>query len=222
MEAVSLHATTVGALDAMYERYDGKGFPGSLSSKEIPLAARVLAIADTFADLTQNPRNPFRKTLRPQEACEVLARFKGTIFDPNLVDLFRTTVTGDDIRARILSSRHMALLVDSDPEETTVLELRLIEQGFEVKIARTAEAALRLLEVGDVEVVVSELDLTPVDGFALLESARKAAWGRDLPWILLTRRQGRTDAQRGFELGVVDYVLKPAPTDVLVITDLPG
>lgn len=216
MEAVSLHPTAIAVLDNMYERYDGKGFPGSLAGKEIPLAARVLAIADTFADLTQNPRNPFRKTLRPQEACEVLARFKGSIFDPNLVDLFRTTVSGDDIRARILSSRHLALLVDADPEETMVLELRLIEQGFEVKIARTAEQAIKALEGGDVEVVVSELDLAPIDGFALLESARKAAWGREMPWILLTRRQGRNEAQKAFELGVVDYVLKPAATEVLV------
>ena len=216
MEAVALHATAVAALDAMYERYDGKGLPAGVSGKDIPLGARVLAIADTFADLTQNPRNPFRKTLRPQEACDVLTRFKGGVFDPNLVDLFRTTVSGDDIRARILSSRHLALLVDGDPEETMVLELRLLEQGFEVKIARSGEQALKLLEAGDVEVVVSELDLAPMDGFVLMETARKAAWGRDLPWILLTRRQSRNDAQKAFELGVVDYVLKPAAADVLV------
>ena len=67
----------------------------------------------------------------------MLAKYKGTVFDPHLVDLFRATVTGDDIRARILSDRHVALLVDPDPEETTVLELRMIEEGFEVRIART-------------------------------------------------------------------------------------
>ena len=44
-------------------------------------------------------------------------------------------MAGDDIRSRILSDRHVALLVDPDPEETTVLELRMIEEGFEVRIA---------------------------------------------------------------------------------------
>ena len=45
-------------------------------------------------------------------------------------------MTGDDLKARLLANRHLALIVDVDPEETTVLELRMIEQGFEVLQAR--------------------------------------------------------------------------------------
>src|SRR5690606_9126976 len=131
MEAVGLSSDTKSAVEEMYERYDGQGFPGGLKGKDIALGARILAIADTYADLTQNPRNPFRKRLRPVEACEVLSRYKGTVFDPNLVDLFKQTVTGEDLKARLLANRHRALVVDPDPEETTVLELRMVEQGFE-------------------------------------------------------------------------------------------
>ncbi len=216
LETVSLAPATTAALDAMYERFDGKGVPGERAGKEIPLGARLLAITDSFADLTQNPRNPYRAALKPIEACDVLARYRGTVFDPNLVDLFRATVTGDDIRARILSNRHVVLLIDTDAEETTVLELRLIEQGFEVRIARTSEQAWKLLESGEIALVVSELDIVPADGLALLAEVRKVPWGRELPWIVLTRRQARGDAQRGFDLGILDYMLKPAATDVLV------
>ena len=108
----------------------------------------------------------------------MLARYKGTIFDPNLVDSVRLTVTGDDLKARLLANRHRALIVDSDPEETTVLELRMLEQGFEVMQAHTADQALKILEQGEVEIVVSEIDLKPIDGFALLASGAKAALGR--------------------------------------------
>jgi hypothetical protein len=38
-------------MEGMYERYDGKGFPDGSSAKEIPLGARLLAIADTYANL---------------------------------------------------------------------------------------------------------------------------------------------------------------------------
>ncbi len=216
LEAVKLPRETLQAIELMYERYDGKGLPGGASGKEIPLGARLLAIADTYADLTQNPRNPFRKTLRPVQACEVLARYKTSVFDPNLVDLFKHAITGEDLKARLLANRHRALLIDADPEETTVLELRMIEQGFEVEAAHTSDQALKILERGDVELVVSELDLKPADGFALMAAARSRPWGAKLPWIVVTGRGGREDAQRAFELGALDYMTKPISADLLV------
>jgi DNA-binding response OmpR family regulator len=216
MEAVELPREATQAVESMYERFDGKGLPGAAAGKEIPLGARLLAIADTYADLTQNPKNPYRKTLRPVQACEVLAKYKGSIFDPNLVDLFKHTVTGDDVKARLLANRNVALVVDPDPEETTVLELRMIEQGFEVRIARTADQAIKLLEVGDIELVLSELDLKPQDGFALLGEARKHDWGKRVPWVVVTARGSSADAKRAFDLGAADYMTKPVATDLLV------
>ena len=218
LEAVQLPREVAQAVEQMYERYDGKGLPEGASGKEIALGARLLAIADTYADLTQNPRNPFRKALRPAQACEVLERYKGTIFDPNMVDLFKHTVTGEDLKARLLANRYRALIVDPDPEETTVLELRMVEQGFEVSQARQSDQALKLLEKGDIEIVVSELDLQPNDGFALLSEARKHPWGQKVPWVIVTNRTGggRTDAQRAFELGATDYMTKPVSSDLLV------
>jgi response regulator RpfG family c-di-GMP phosphodiesterase len=215
-ETIELPREARQALESMYERYDGKGLPGQAAGKEIPLGARLLAIADTYADLTQNPKNPYRKALRPVQACEVLARFKGTIFDPNLVDLFKHSVTGDDLKERLLANRNVALLVEPDPEETTVLELRMIEQGFEVRIARTADQAVKFLEAGDIEVVVSELDLKPQDGFALLAESRKRDWGRNLPWVIVTSRTSSADAKRAFDLGAADFMTKPVGTDLLV------
>ncbi len=215
MDGCSLTDATVTAMETMYERYDGSGFPGHISGKDIPLGGRILAIADTYADLTQNPRNPFRKTLRPAEACEVLSKHKGAVFDPNLVDLFRLAMTGDDLKTRLLGDRSVALLVDADPEETTILELRLIQQGFLVKITRTVDTAFKLLEAEGADVVVSELDLQPQDGFALLTEVRKHDWGKELPWVILTRNSGRDQALRAYDLGVADFIAKPTNPDLL-------
>lgn len=221
LEGVRLSDETRAAVQHMYERYDGRGFPSGTAGKEIPLGARVLAIVDTYADLTQNPKNPFRRALSSKEACEVIAKYKNAVFDPHLVDLFKNVVLGDDVRAKLLANRYDALLVDADPEETTVLELRMIEQGFEVKVARSAEQALKVLaEAGaaqrGVDLVVSELDLPQADGLTLLTEVRKQPWGKDLSWVVLTRRKARTDAQKAFDLGALDFVAKPAPTEVFV------
>ena len=216
LEAVGLPQESLNAVRGMYERCDGQGFPDGQRGKEIPLGARLLAIADTYADLTQNPRNPFRKALRPVAACDVLAGHKDKIFDPNLVDLFRHTVTGEDLKARLLAQRYRVLVVDPDPEETTILELRLIEQGFEVRQARAAEHALKMLAAGEVELVVSELDLGQQDGLKLLAEVRRNPWGESIPWIVLTGRSSREDAQRAFELGAADFMNKPVSPDLLV------
>ena len=216
MEAVKLPREATHAVETMYERYDGGGFPSGTSGKEIPLTARLLSIADTYADLTQNPKNPFRKRLEAPQACEALIRFRGTVFDPNLVDLFRLAITGDDLKARLLADRHRVLIVDPDPEETTVLELRLVEQGFEVAQARNTDLASKLLERGDVELVISEIDLAPQDGFALLAHARRQSWGAKTPWVFVTNRSAGAEAHRAFAAGAADYVNKPVSADLLV------
>lgn len=215
MGAVSLPSETIAALTSMYERYDGGGFPQALTGKEIPLGARILAVADTYADLTQNPRNPFRKVLKPTEACEVLAGYRGTIFDPTIVDLFRSEATGDDMRARLLSARHVVLLVDPGVEETAFLENKLLEQGFEVRAARSVNAAWRELQTGDITAVVSEIELDDPDGgFKLRGDAQKEPWGRALTWVILTRKGDRHSAQRAFDLGVDDFVSKSTSMDI--------
>jgi response regulator RpfG family c-di-GMP phosphodiesterase len=216
LQPVNLSSETLSAVEHMYERYDGRGLPSGTRGKDIPLGARVLAICDTYADLTQNPRNPFRKTLSAQEASAALSQHKGTVFDPNLVDLFHHMIAGEDLKARLLSDRQQALLVDVDPEETTVLELRMIEQGFVVKTARSVEQALKILAAGEIDLVVGEVDLGGSDGLALLAEARRQPWGKDMPWVVYTVRAERAVAQKAFELGVLDYVNKPANADVLV------
>ena len=216
LEAVRLPEEAVLAVNHMYERYDGTGFPDQMSGKEIPLGARVLAVCDTYSDLTQNPRNPYRKQLSPADACAVLIQHKEKIFDPHVVDLFKGMVLGEDIRARLLANRYLVLIIDADPEESTVLELRMLEQGFEVKTARSYEQAIKMLSAGDIDLVVSELELPQHDGLMLLAEARKQSWGKDVPWVAHTRKAGGKEAQRAFELGVTDFVAKGQSTDVLV------
>lgn len=216
LEPVKLPKESIDAVDHMYERYDGKGFPDGMLGKDIPLGARILALCDTYADLTENPRNPFRKKLSAEEACAVLVRYKEQFFDPNIVDLFRHMVMGEDIKQRLLANRYTALIVDTDPEETTVVELRMLEQGFVVKTARATDQALKMMQETEFDLVVSEVELTPIDGLALLTEARKHPWGSNVAWVFYARKQERAAAQQAFALGALDFVAKPAPTDVLV------
>ncbi len=69
-----------------HERFDGKGYPQGLKGEEIPLAARIILIADTFDAMTST--RPYRKGLSYEVAFEELYQFSGSQFDPKLVELF--------------------------------------------------------------------------------------------------------------------------------------
>ncbi|MGA1826024.1 MAG: HD-GYP domain-containing protein [bacterium] len=69
-----------------HERWDGNGYPDGLKEEDIPLGARILAIADTYTALTS--ARPYRKTYSPDEAAVEILRCKNTQFDPDLVDVF--------------------------------------------------------------------------------------------------------------------------------------
>lgn len=71
-----------------HERYDGKGYPLGLKGEGIPVAARIILIADTFDAMTST--RPYRKGLSYDVAFEELTQFSGTQFDPRLVKLFIT------------------------------------------------------------------------------------------------------------------------------------
>ncbi|MET0344315.1 MAG: DUF4388 domain-containing protein [Polyangiales bacterium] len=215
-EAANLPRMCAEGFSSVYERFDGQGFPDRRAGKDIPLAGRILAIAESYADLTANPRNPFRRVLNAKSAIEVLGRYKDKVFDGNLVDLFRVAALGEDVQSRLLNERARILLVDTDAEETTVLELRLAEQGHEVVLCRSAEAAYKRFQQGGIDAVIAEVDLTPHDGFTLVEHIRKQRGGAEVPVLFLTRRTERASIDRGFSLGAVDYISKPAAPDVVV------
>jgi HD-GYP domain-containing protein (c-di-GMP phosphodiesterase class II) len=101
MASLDLLPETVAAIGAMYERWDGLGLPFGHAGKDIPLGARILAAADTYADLTQNPGNRYRRMLRPFEACAVLLKYGGGVFDPEIVDVIRRVIIGAEPRAEM-------------------------------------------------------------------------------------------------------------------------
>jgi len=71
---------------AHHERWDGSGYPHRLRGSRIPLAARIVAIADTF-DVVSHGRR-YQRGMSMQRASEIIARGRATQFDPDLVDLF--------------------------------------------------------------------------------------------------------------------------------------
>jgi putative nucleotidyltransferase with HDIG domain len=69
-----------------HERFDGGGYPSGLRGDEIPLAGRIVAIADVFDALTSRRR--YKAALSVDQAVDIMLRERGTHFDAELLDLF--------------------------------------------------------------------------------------------------------------------------------------
>jgi putative nucleotidyltransferase with HDIG domain len=71
---------------AHHEQYNGSGYPDGLKGREIPLGARIMAIADTYDSITSE--RPYRKAASHRFAVKEIIRCSGTQFDPEVVEHF--------------------------------------------------------------------------------------------------------------------------------------
>lgn len=85
----ALRPTAAGILHH-HERYDGAGYPSGLRGEDIPLEARVIAIADSFSAMTA--MRPYSDKMSVEDACLELERCAGGQFDPNITRLFTREV----------------------------------------------------------------------------------------------------------------------------------
>jgi len=73
-----------------HERFDGKGYPLGLKGEEIPLNARIIAVADVFQALTSD--RPYRKSFSKKKAIEMIKEESGKQFDSRIVEVFLEAV----------------------------------------------------------------------------------------------------------------------------------
>ena len=71
-----------------HEKYDGTGYPERLAGDDIPLCAKIMAVADVYDALVDD--RVYRKALSHREAFYIIMNGKGSHFDPRVVDAFET------------------------------------------------------------------------------------------------------------------------------------
>jgi HD-GYP domain-containing protein (c-di-GMP phosphodiesterase class II) len=77
---------TLEVVFSHHEKMEGKGYPQGLASEEIPITARIFAIADVFDALTS--KRPYKDPLSYEKTMEIMEETKGTHFDSRLLDVF--------------------------------------------------------------------------------------------------------------------------------------
>jgi len=82
-----------------HEHYDGSGYPSGLAGEKIPLASRILLVADAFDAITSD--RPYRSAQSQEEALQELRRHAGQQFDPRCVDALEEYLTDTGMQVRV-------------------------------------------------------------------------------------------------------------------------
>lgn len=95
VEPIKFLAGSVEIVLSHHERWDGKGYPKGLAGRDIPLAARVFAVADCFDAMTSD--RPYRRALPAEVALEEIGAGAGSQFDPEVVEAFFEVIEEEDL-----------------------------------------------------------------------------------------------------------------------------
>jgi CheY-like chemotaxis protein len=101
------------------------------------------------------------------------------------------------------------LLVDGDARNLRVMEVSLRKAGYNVTTAVSGEDALGKVENAKPDLIISDTQIGPVDGFAFCEKLKKDPKWAGIPFLFLTNQRSVEDKIRGLELGVEEYLTKP-------------
>ena len=131
------------------ERWDGTGYPDGLAGDQIPLPARILAVAIAFeAMLAERPYRPAR---REEQALAEIKGFSGTWYDPTVVNAFVSMVEARGViqaaeEEVATTSRELQILSELTPEFHTILDLQqLLDRTLGILESAVPGASLTIL-----------------------------------------------------------------------------
>lgn len=104
---------------------------------------------------------------------------------------------------------HKILIVDDDPLICTVLEQFLLKNNYDLAFAGSGEEALEIIAKSAPDLVIMDIMLPGLDGYATVRAMRSNPKTAELPVIFLSARDEASDVISGLELGAADFVSKP-------------
>ena len=114
-------------------------------------------------------------------------------------------------RARVLVAEDSQLIRDAIRRE-------LVRAGFDVTVAEDGEQALKLAREQRFDAVSSDVMMPKLDGYELVRALRQEPHYRQVPIVMVTSKDARIDAMKGYDAGCDAYLNKPADADELIRT----
>lgn len=107
------------------------------------------------------------------------------------------------------------LVVDDDKELCELFCTVLLKNGYKTTSAKDGVEALAVLDKEYIDLIISDVMMPNMDGFELTKTIREAQF--NVPMLMITAKESFQDKQRGFSLGIDDYMVKPIDVNEMVL-----
>ena len=219
LEPLDLVASVRPVVRHHHERWDGGGYPDGLAGEDIPLTARIVAVADAVEAMSA--RRPYRQPLDRDAVLRELDAGRGRQWDPVLINLvagfvaagevafdtdgLRVTNTELSRETRVVPT---VLLVEDDRDHATLAAMAIQATLGDVRVvlAAAGEEALAICAGSTWSVAVLDERLHAGSGIDVLEALRKA--DPDLPVVMLSGADSQSVALEAYRRGATDYIVK--------------
>lgn len=109
-----------------------------------------------------------------------------------------------------LINKHLPRILVVDDESTNLKVMRqVLQDSYRLSFARTGKEALALLEIEPIDLILLDIMISDMTGFDVCEQIKKRNEWKAIPIIFVTALRETGDEEKGFELGGVDYIVKP-------------
>lgn len=162
-----------------HERYDGKGYPTGVAGDKIPLAARIVCIADSYDAMSSD--RIYRKALSKDVIREELVKGRGTQFDPELLDVFLKLFDENKLK---INTKELSFVGASEEQEYVLEDIERVIRNMAIVEESNASASdfdkfyKYMRNIGlryNQSIEVLSIILTPVDDEVSLDDEEVAS-----------------------------------------------
>ncbi|HVT05102.1 MAG TPA: HD domain-containing phosphohydrolase [Thermoanaerobaculia bacterium] len=195
-----------------HEKMDGSGYPDGLSGDDIPIEARIVAVANRFDEI----RHEGPLSGQAEALAQLRKETDAGAYDPVIVKCLEDVVidvpmtiptSGVAIRRTQLTPR--VLCVDDSKLNRDLISATLTEVGLDVLHAESGTDALKIIEEENIDLVLLDLIMPQQSGEETLQAIRRDARYQFLPVIVLTAHKNVELRQKAIVSGADDFLSYP-------------
>ena len=220
-----------------HEKWDGSGYPSGLKGDDIPLAGRLMALADVYDALIS--KRVYKEPMSHEKAVDIIKEGKGTHFDPDVVDAFlelesvfrniAMTFADYEEERQMLSQTPLEgdpgkntkvnriLLAEDNEINQEIVVSQLKSAGFDVDAASDGKEALDKFRSGQYDLVLTDIEMPEMNGYELTREIRNIEKNtqKNTPILALTGNDFALSVAAAREIGFSGLMLKPLDVDLL-------
>lgn len=191
-----------------HERMDGKGYPNGLKGENIPLIARIVAVADAYDAMTSN--RPYREKLAKNMVEDQFTANAGIQFDPKIVDIMLDMMKADtyfEMQEMVKNVEESILVIDDDVVIHNLIEEALNDESYSVTCAQSGQEAINLMKVEEFSVCLLDLEMPGMNGLEVLNWINSN--NKKIKVVFMTETRDIDTIRKVQKLGATDYITKP-------------